>query len=235
MTRPGPRTRRHDAAPAPAKPAPRRRKRSRDTEGSDELRRLAGRNANRVIEALNAAAVAYNGEREREALRYLRPLLDAYPDAAAVRELAGLCQYRLGNYRAAQRELEAFAALTGSTEQHPVLMDCCRALGQFRRVDELWRELGAASPGSALVDEGRIVMAGALADRGRRDDAIELLERRARRGQGHPKDHQLRVWYALADLYERAGDLPRARGLFRDIAKADPGFVDVAERLAGLG
>lgn len=196
---------------------------------------MAGRNSSRAVEALNAAAVAYNGGREREALRYLRPLLDAYPDAASVRELAGLCQYRIGNYRAAQRELEAFAELTDSTEQHPVLMDCCRAVGQFRRVEELWRELGGASPGSALVDEGRIVMAGALADRGRRDDAIALLERRTKRGGGRPEEHQLRVMYALADLYERAGDLPRARSLFRAVAKADASFADVAERLAALG
>lgn len=249
MARPPARSRKADTAAKPsarvgkpparaAKPAAattKRRRRQRDSEGTDELRRLAGRNANRAIEALNAAAAAYNGEREREALRYLRPLLDAYPDAASVRELAGLSQYRLGNYRAAQRELEAFVELTDSTEQHPVLMDCCRAVGQFRRVEALWRELGEASPSSALVDEGRIVMAGALADRGRRNEAIALLERRAKKGTGRPKEHQLRVWYALADLYERAGDVPRARSLFRDVAKADASFVDVAERLASLG
>ena len=46
-----------------------------------------------------------------------------------------------------------------------------------------------------------------------------------------PADHHLRVWYVLADLYERAGDLPRARELFDRIARADPSFADVAERL----
>ena len=41
--------------------------------------------------------------------------------------------------------------------------------------------------------------------------------------------------YALADLYERAGDLSRARSLFRDVATIDPDFVDVVDRVRALG
>ena len=47
---------------------------------------------------LDRAAEAYTGGRERDAARILRPLRDAYPDAAAVRELLGLVHYRLGQY-----------------------------------------------------------------------------------------------------------------------------------------
>jgi tetratricopeptide (TPR) repeat protein len=219
----------------PAREHPAKRRRRSTSEATEELRRLAGRNAGKAVAALQAAADAYQAGREREALRHLRPLLDAYPDSASVRELAGLAHYRLGNYRAAQRELDAFANLTGSTEQHPVLMDASRALGQFRRVEALWHDLGAASPSAGLVTEGRIVMAGALADRGRRDEAIALLEKRAPNNRAKPPEHQLRLWYALADLHERAGNLPRARALFRTVAKADPSFADVAERVASLG
>ena len=50
-----------------------------------------------------------------------------------------------------------------------------------------------------------------------------------------PKPHHLRLWYALADLYERAGDLPRARTLFRRVQRHDAEFADVAERLKSLG
>jgi tetratricopeptide (TPR) repeat protein len=84
------------------------------------------------------------------------------------------------------------------------------------------------------VTEGRIVAAGSLADRGDIRGAIRLLEK-APRPRRRPRLHHLRLWYALADLYERAGDLPRARELFRLVLDADPRFGDVPERLAGLG
>ncbi len=47
--------------------------------------------------------------------------------------------------------------------------------------------------------------------------------------------HHLRLWYALADLEERAGNIPRARMLFDRIRRHEAGFADVAERLAALG
>jgi hypothetical protein len=49
-----------------------------------------------------------------------------------------------------------------------------------------------------------------------------------------PKDHHLRQWYALADLYERAGDIPRARDLFNRVASIDPDAFDIRERLQAL-
>ena len=38
----------------------------------------------------------------------------------------------------------------------------------------------------------------------------------------------------LADLYERSGDVARARRLFTELLAAEPRFADVAERLAAL-
>ena len=58
-----------------------------------------------------AAADAFANDREREALRILRPLREQLPDSPSVRELTGLCQYRIGNYAAAAKELEAYADL----------------------------------------------------------------------------------------------------------------------------
>jgi tetratricopeptide (TPR) repeat protein len=179
------------------------------------------------------AADAFARDHERDALRLLRPLRDALPDSPRVRELLGLTHYRLGHYPAATRELEAFAELSGSVEQHPVLMDSYRAQRRWRRVDERWRELTAASPGAEIVTEGRIVAAGSLADRGRIDDALRLLTR-ADKKVAKPKPHHLRLWYALADLEERAGNVPRARALFDRVRREDAAFADVAERLAGL-
>ncbi len=151
-----------------------------------------------------------------------------------MRELLGLAQYRLGYFAASVKELEAFVSLTGSVEQHPVLMDCYRALGKSPMVDELWTELAAVSPSPSLVTEGRIVRAGCLADAGDLDAAIASLSRRSEKPK-RVQDHHLRLWYALADLEERAGNIPRARTLFLQVSKADSSFVDVAERLAALG
>ena len=85
------------------------------------------------MQELARAAEAVNAGHERDAARILRPLRDAYPDAAAVRELLGLVHYRLGQYPAAAKELGAFADLTGSVEQHPVLMDCAARAEEVRQ------------------------------------------------------------------------------------------------------
>jgi tetratricopeptide (TPR) repeat protein len=228
------------AEPAPARtprarrPTPARRRRAGATEALEELSKLAGRNAKRAQDQLQKAAESFRAGRERDAMRALRPLRDAYPDAAAVRELMGLCHYRIGQYPAASKELEAFADLSDSVEQHPVLMDCYRAQRKYGKVEALWEELAQASPSGALVTEGRIVLAGSLADRGRVRDAIALLERKGAEVK-RVGEHHLRLWYALADLYERSGELPRARELFGRVRKNDAAFADVAERLAALG
>ena len=196
-----------------------------DLVGSKRAARLEGR--------LSDAATAYAADRYPDARRILSPIVAEVPDLAEGRELYGLTLYRLGRWKEAARELDAFVELTGgSTEQHPVLADCRRALGQYRAVDELWEELRSSSPSGALVVEGRIVAAGSLADQGKLADAIALLGK----GFRMPKDameHHLRRGYALADLYERSGDVPQARLLFAQVARAEPGFLDAAERAAG--
>ena len=79
-----------------------------------------------------------------------------------------------------------------------------------------------------------LTLAGAKADQGRLQDAIRILENANRSRPKKPKLHHLRSWYALADLYERAGMVGNARRLFADIASASPGFGDAAKRAASL-
>jgi len=196
-------------------------------------RAVSGRGLERAEQRLRDASRAFKRERFEEARKILRPLAEAAPTAESVRELLGLTYYRLGRWKAAAAELEAFRDLSGSTEQHPVLADCYRALGRHAKVAELWEELRAASPGAALVAEGRIVAAGSLADQGRLQDAIQVLST-AKSPTKRPREHHLRVTYALADLHERAGDVPRARQLFGVVAAADPELGDVAARLRAL-
>jgi tetratricopeptide (TPR) repeat protein len=191
--------------------------------------------AARVERRLAQAADAFERDHLPDALRILRPLSKEAPAVPAVRELTGLALYGTGQWAAAAKELEAFRSLTSSVEQHPVLADCYRALKRYGTVAALWEELREASPGAALVTEGRIVAAGALADQGDVKGAIRLLERGPVRPTGRTQIHHARLWYALADLYERAGDAPKARDLFSRVVAAEPGLADAAERLAALG
>lgn len=191
--------------------------------------------APRVERKLGQAADAFERDHLADALRILRPLSKDAPNVAAVRELTGLALYGTGQWAAAAKELEAFRRLGESVEQHPVLADCYRALGSYPAVNELWEELREASPGAALVTEGRIVAAGALADQGDVLGAIRLIEKGPVRPTRATGLHHARLWYALADLYERAGDTPKARELFGRVVAVQPGLADAAERLHALG
>ena len=82
--------------------------------------------------------------------------------------------------------------------------------------------------------EARIVVAGSLADRGELKQAIELMQAAAKPPK-RVRDHHLRQWYVLADLYDRAGDTVTAARWFREIAARDVAFADVRDRLRALG
>lgn len=189
----------------------------------------------RYRERLAEAAKAYERDRYKDAAKLLKPLAETMPGASSVRELYGLTMYRLGRWDIAIRELEAYRQLEpASYDQHPTLADAYRARKRWAEVESVWEDLRSASPSADLVAEGRIVMAGAMADRGKLAEAIALLEK-GRTDRKRPQPHHLRVWYALADLYERAGEVPKARELFRLVLSVDPELYDTAERLRTIG
>ncbi len=185
---------------------------------------------------MESAVAAYDRGRYQEAARTAKQVANETPMVPAVRELVGLAAYRSGRWREAIRQLEAYQELTDDATHLPILMDCHRAMGHPRRVTELWAELRQQSPGPEVLAEARIVAAGSLADRGNLEGAIEILTSSgAAKALRNPSARHLRQWYALGDLYERAGDVPRARELFLRVAQADPGAYDVADRLEALG
>jgi tetratricopeptide (TPR) repeat protein len=179
---------------------------------------------------------AYEAGRFQEALRDAKVVLDRAPRIEAMSKVAGLSAYRLGRWREAIRHLEPYIEATGDQDHVPVLMDSYRALGRWAKVGDLWRQLRRSSPGTEVMAEARIVTAGALADSGDLDGAISLMSTgAAHKSLRNPAERHLRQWYALGDLYERAGDLPRARELFARVDRADADAFDVRSRLQSLG
>lgn len=198
------------------------------------LKRLVGEpRSTKLQHRLRDGGRAFGAERFDDARTALTPVVKEAPELPEGRELMGLTMYRLGRWKDAVTHLEAFRELSGSTEQHPVLADCHRALGNWADVSALWEELGDASPSAELVVEGRIVMAGAKADQGDLSAAIRVLEHNWRPPK-RPQGHHLRRAYALADLYDRAGRTPRARELFRWVEGHAPDLADVRARVKAL-
>ena len=214
--------------------APKKRQQSSSLDRRAMVDLVGETRADRLLARIDKAADAYASDRFEEARSILAPIVSEAPDFVESRELYGLTLYRLGRWKLAAQQLEAFVELSGgSTEQHPVLADCRRALKHYGQVDRLWGELKEASPSSELMTEGRIVAAGALADQGKLADAVRLLSQGFRFPK-RPGDHHLRRAYALADLYERSGDLPQARMLFERIAHFDDESFDAVDRLRNL-
>lgn len=197
-------------------------------------RASSAKRSERLLGRLTQAQESLDRERYAEARRLAQSLVKELPDLAAVHEVIGLASYRLGRWRDAVRALEAARALHDGVENHPVLADCYRALGKYDRVDELWAELREVSPSAELMAEGRIVAAGALADQGDLAGAIRLMSKTSDAPR-RVRDHHLKQWYVLADLYDRSGDIVRARQLFGRLRQLVPGYVDVDERLRALG
>jgi tetratricopeptide (TPR) repeat protein len=188
----------------------------------------------RYQERLASAADALDRGRYADARRMVQPVLRDLPDLAFAHEIAGLSLYRMGQWRKAVTELEVARQLTNTVQHHAVLADCYRALRRYNDVDVLWRELREASPEPALMAEGRIVAAGALADQGDLAGALRLMQKAADVPK-KPKEWHLRQWYVLADLYDRSGDVIKARRYFKLVLDSDRDFADVADRLRALG
>jgi tetratricopeptide (TPR) repeat protein len=186
-----------------------------------------------LIKVFGEAAGAFAAERFEEAIRLGEQSKHMALRAASVRELLGLAYYRSGRWQEAARERAAFRRITGTTEQNPVLADCYRAMGKPQRALELCDEIDPARVAPEIVYEGAIVAAGALAEMGRLDEAIQRLERLQLRPKVAEPQH-LRAWYVLADLLERRARFTQAREWFEAIAAVDPDMTDAPERARKL-
>jgi tetratricopeptide (TPR) repeat protein len=190
--------------------------------------------AAKLRERLLGAFVSLERERYTEARRIGNQLAREMSGVAAVHELIGLSNYRLGEWRKAAAALERAQTLYPDPDTMPILMDSLRALGRHKDVAAVWKELRQASPAHETMAEGRIIMAGSFADQGEFAEAIKEMQP-ARSKPKRVREHHLRQWYMLADLLDRAGDTVGAVRFFEQIAKADSDYVDVRQRLRALG
>jgi tetratricopeptide (TPR) repeat protein len=190
----------------------------------------------KMVITLAKAAEGYDRKRYEEALRQGRLVSDAVPGVAPVRELTGLAAYRAERWNMAKIRLRAHFDLSGDPEHLPLVMDCDRANRRFRAVEKTYGEVEDNEPSADVIAEARIVMASSLADQQRFVEAIDLLVRAgATKILRNPAYRHVRLWYALADIFDRSGDQVSARELFARVVVADPDAYDARARLDELG
>jgi tetratricopeptide (TPR) repeat protein len=190
----------------------------------------------KMVAFLTRAAEAYDRHRYEEALRLAKAVADVTPGVAPVRELTGLAAYRAERWSLARANLRAYFDLTADAAHLPLIMDCERAIRKYRAVEKTFAIVVESEPSAEVLAEARIVLASAWADEGKFADAIDLLQRAgAAKALRNPSYRHIRLWYTLADIYDRAGDTAMARESFARVVAADPEAYDARRRLEDLG
>lgn len=147
-----------------------------------------------------------------------------------IRELLGLALYHSGDFKEALRELQAFKRMSGSLEQNHLIADSYRAVGRPEKAIEVTGEVHPKDVSEEVWTELLIVAASTLADGGDFERALSYISR----GEFQPKEvqpHHLRLWYVRAELLEKAGKETQAKALWERIAREEPDFFDVSDRL----
>jgi tetratricopeptide (TPR) repeat protein len=185
------------------------------------------------VALLEEAVADLDRGRPADAVRAAQQAKALAARSGAIREVLGMALYRRERYRDALRELQAYRRITGRPDQNHLIADCHRALGAPEKALPLVREALDARIGAEARAEAAVVGGSALADLGRYEEALTLLRRFDRGGDAaHPYD--LRVWYVMGDVLERAGRTREAVRAFRRVVDHDPEAFDAAERLARL-
>ena len=183
-----------------------------------------------ALRELGEASAALADGRYHAAVRHAQKAKDLAPRDATVRETLGIGAYRIGDWHTALSELRAYRRLTGETTHMPIEMDVLRAQGRDRDVEKVWGELQERGAKPAAYNEGRVVYGAFLIDKGRPEEALDVLGRRIPPRDARESD--LRRAYVAARAAAAVGDKELARALADAIVAADPGFpaIDQLER-----
>ena len=196
----------------------------------NELRTLPDPLAELIARHLVAAERALIEDDTKKALEHIEAARRRASRIAAVREAAGVANYRAGNYAEALAELRAAKRMTGSPAFTPMMADCERGLGRPQKALDLLRVLDPKSVDVETRVEGLIVAAGARADMGNTDAAVVTLQvpELTRLKPGTPR---ARLQYAYAEFLLAAGRLNEANEWMQRAAGSDiDGATDADER-----
>jgi tetratricopeptide (TPR) repeat protein len=186
------------------------------------------------VKAFQDAISLLERGRDTAALKAAEQAKQLAPRSGAAREVLGLAMYRTERYRDALRELLAYRRITGRLDQNHLIADSHRALGAPQKALEPVRDvLRAHRVPDEVRAEAAVVGSSALADLRRFDEALGMLRSVRTKAEG-ARPHDLRVWYVIGDILERAGRPREAEEEFRRIMRHDAGAYDVAERVARL-
>lgn len=186
-----------------------------------------------MLDLLERATDAIERGRPGEAAELAFEAKRAANRSAAVREILGLALYHAERFREALRELQAYRRISGRADHNHLIADCHRALGSPEKAVPLAQEALTSRVPEEARAETVLVAAAALADLDRFDEAVGML-RRYRTNPEMARPHDLRIWYVLGDVLERAGRKEEAAREFRRVLRHEPGAFDTAERLAAL-
>lgn len=198
---------------------------------SAELRSLSKETAERTARHLVAALDALEQDDMTLAFEHARFAASIGGRVAITREVFGISAYRTGEFRTAIREFRTAMRISGRVDLLPMLADCERGLGRPERALEIAVSDEAAKLDVSGAIELMIVVAGAYADTGDVQTALQTLEVPALRSKVDGK-WQVRLWVAYADLLERAGRSDESHRWLTLAADADTAHeTDAAERL----
>jgi tetratricopeptide (TPR) repeat protein len=153
---------------------------------------------------------------------------------AAVREAVGIAAYRCGDWAQALAEFRAARRMGSKSALLALIADCERGLGRPEKAIELSRGPDAAALEGDDADELRIVAAGARADLGQLEQALNVL------ASPQPDPNRTgttaaRLFYAYADTLLALGRADEALQWFLHSAAADvDGATDAEDRVDEL-
>ena len=153
---------------------------------------------------------------------------------AAVREAVGIAAYRCGDWAQALAEFRAARRMGSKSALLALIADCERGLGRPEKAIEVSRGPDAAALEGDDADELRIVAAGARADLGQLEQALNLLAT-PQPDPNRTGTTAARLFYAYADTLLALGRTDEALQWFLHSAAADvDGATDAEDRIDEL-